>query len=138
MEEPRKGPLDRIDVAAPDKLCLQAAPTGSFAGYWVHNANKQMNILFEAETNGLLLGKQGSLFSPKGNLRGAGAGNLLLILEHVNVDAMLTPSVRGALLSPDGNTLSFLAESPRAPSSRAMNRTGRPQLELTRGNANAD
>ncbi|MFO0817607.1 MAG: hypothetical protein U1A77_06675 [Pirellulales bacterium] len=130
-EPARNGLLDRIETASPDRLCQQQTSTASFAGYWVHPTNKLFNILFEREPSGLLNGKQGSLPVPKGNLRGAAVGNLLLILENVNMELVTPPSVVGAQLSDDGERLVYLAPHPRGPSTNAVNRSDR-LLELTR------
>lgn len=133
-EPARNGALDRIETAAPERLCQQQASTASFAGYWVHATDKRMNILFQREASGLLNGRQGSLPVPKGNLRGAAVGNLLLILEHVNMELTTSPSVVGAELSGDGERLVYLAPHPRGPSASVVHRSGRP-LELTRDDA---
>lgn len=105
-EDSRSGPLDRIEVSAPDPLWTPTVPAASFAGYWVHPTDKRMNTLYKSQPSGLLEGVQGNP-SPGGNLRAASAGNLLLILEHVNV-GVLTPSVREALLSADGQKLKYI------------------------------
>lgn len=120
-EDSRGGPIDRVDVAAPDPLWTQKAPVASFAGYWVHATDKQKNILFKSRSNGLLEGASGNA-PGAGNLRAAAAGNLLVILEHVNV-TILTPSVREATLSSDGQRLTYI--TPGAA------RNAKP-LELTR------
>lgn len=129
-EDDRTGALDRIEVAAPEALCVQQVPTASFAGYWVHPTDKRMNILFRSRENGLLEGAQGNSQTSSGNLRAAAAGNLLVILENVNV-GLQSPSVRGATLSAESQKLTFLAPREKSSTSGLVGRNSRP-LELTR------
>lgn len=129
-EAARSGPLDRIEVAAPEPLCVQKVPTASFAGYWVHPTDKRMNILFKAQDSGLLEGTHGNIPSATGNLRAAAAGNLLLVLENVNT-GLVSPSVRAAVLSADGDKLTFLAPREKNSTSGLIGPNSKP-LELTR------
>jgi hypothetical protein len=110
-------------------MCVQGSPTASFAGYWVHPTDKRMNILFKSQTSGLLEGAQGNSRTATGNLRGAAAGNLLVILENANI-GLLSPSVREAVLSADGQKLTFVAPRDKS-TSGPVGRSSKP-LELTR------
>jgi hypothetical protein len=89
-----------------------------------------MNILFKAQPSGLLEGANGNLPSTTGNLRAAAAGNLLLILENVNI-GLLSASVREAVLSADGQKLGFLPPRDKSSTSGLVGPNSRP-LELTR------
>lgn len=129
-EAARGGPLDRIEVAAPEPACVQEYPTASFAGYWVHPTDKRMNILFKSQTSGLLEGASGNSPSAAGNLRAAATGNLLIILENVSI-RILSPSVREAVLSADGQKVTFLAPRDKSSTSGLVGRNSKP-LELTR------
>lgn len=130
-EPGRQGVLDRIEIAAPDRLWEQQSPTASFVGYWVHDTDKRMNIVFQREASGLLNGKQGSFPVPLGNLRGAAVGNLLLILENVNMELSTTPSVVAAELSGSGDRLIYMTPRARAPFAAGVNRFSQP-MELIR------
>lgn len=133
-ESARSGTFDSIQVGPPDPLWSQDVPTSAADGYWVHATDKRMNTLFTASPNGMMVGKQGSVPVPNGNLRAAAVGNLLLILENVGTDLIITPSVVGALISADGAKLTYLPASPRAPSASVPARGGN-RLELTRDRA---
>lgn len=128
-EDDRSGPLDRIEFAAPNPSWTQGSPTASFAGYWVHPTDKRMNILFKSQSSGLLEGANGNLPGPTGNLRGAAAGNFLVLVEHASV-GISSPSVREAVLSADGQKLTFVVPHDKS-TGRDIGRGSKP-LELTR------
>jgi hypothetical protein len=73
----------------------------------VHAEDKRMNILFKAASDDLLVGTQGTLPAPKGNLRAAVAGQHVLLLENVHSE-LIAPSVREAVLADAGDSLQFL------------------------------
>jgi hypothetical protein len=109
---------------------MQTTPTGVVAGYWVHSNDKRMNILFKAQPSGLLEGAQGTLPGMAGNLRAAAAGQVVFVLENINMGVM-SPSVREAVFADGGEKLRFLPPQDRTSTSGLFGRNLTP-LELTR------
>ena len=130
---PLHGRVDRLDSGLPEADWFQDVNTGDFAGYWVHATKKEYNVMLKPLLPGVYEGTDGNGgLTTARNIRGSAAGHLLFIIQS---PGYTEASVREAVLSADGQTLTFDPPKADAPKKGLIQPTN-AGIELTRQSSN--